>query len=297
MSENKIFEKELPLPDNELSKRELGLLGFEERYKRISAQLRLLLNLSELGNWTKTHHGGNLAIIDLLQDQYPLVIFHGDVGTGKTATAECVANRLVRESGTEDSTLYKLSNRVRGKGMVGEMGTLVTDAFDKVIKGAGQNRRSILLIDEADSVGSSRTQEHSHHEDKVAVNTIIQGIDELRRYKGRVVVILCTNRLSVMDAAIMRRAAVVEEFKRPDDRERFQLFKRDLDGFMFQDSDIQKLVQLTGQSGEKPAWTYSDVRTRLYPAAIAQAFPNRPLTINDLLSAVKSMSPSPVLQD
>ena len=40
--------------------------------------------------------GGKLAICDLVAEQYPLVIFHGDVGTGKTAMAECIANQTGR---------------------------------------------------------------------------------------------------------------------------------------------------------------------------------------------------------
>jgi predicted ribonuclease YlaK len=36
----------------------------------------------------RRHHHGKLALCDLVAEQYPFVIFHGDVGTGKTATAE-----------------------------------------------------------------------------------------------------------------------------------------------------------------------------------------------------------------
>eukprot|EP01037_Dinobryon_pediforme_P009504 gene9504-9584_t len=168
-----------------------GMQRFQARYSRIHDQLRLLLSIGEVGNWNRKYHGGKLAICDLVSEQYPLVIFHGDVGTGKTATAECVANRLIAESRAEDSQLFKLSNRVRGSGKVGEMGTLVAAAFDK-----------------GDSLATSRSENHSHHEDKVAVNTLIQRIDDLRQYGGRVVVFLCTNRLSVLDAALQRRAAI-----------------------------------------------------------------------------------------
>ncbi len=57
-------------------------------------------------------------------DRYPLVIFHGDVGNGKTATAEAIANALADELG-KDAMLFKLSTRVRGQGNVGEMSTLI----------------------------------------------------------------------------------------------------------------------------------------------------------------------------
>ncbi len=292
-----IFDSETVLPDDSLAARQKTLLGFDNRYTRVHDQLRLLLNLGELGVWNNKYHEGKLAICDLVADQYPLVIFHGDVGTGKTATAECIANCLVTESRTDDSILFKLSNRVRGSGKVGEMGTLVTEAFQKVMQSAGKGRRAILIIDEGDSLAAARSQEHSHHEDKVAVNTLIQCVDDLRRFGGRVLVFLCTNRLSALDAALRRRAAIVEEFKRPNTDERRQLFNMDLTGLALSESQLTHLVDATGAHGDRPAWTYSDIRTRLYPSALAMAYPNKPLQFDHLKTALASMRPSPVMED
>lgn len=295
--QNNIFDGKIPLPDATLASREKMLLGFDARYRKIHDQLRLLLNLGELAAWSKKHHNQKLALCDLVAEQYPLAIFHGDVGTGKTATAECIANRLAKESHTEDSMLFKLSNRVRGSGKVGEMGTLLTQAFHEVTQSAGKTRRAVLIIDEGDSLAASRSQEHSHHEDKVAVNTLIQCVDDLRRFGGRVVVFLCTNRISALDAALQRRAAVVEEFLRPNDDERRALFKMDLDGLAFTEHQLIELVAATGPHNKLPGWTFSDIRTRLYPAAMAKAFPDHPLTFKYLHDAVTSLRPSPVLED
>lgn len=297
MSQQNIFDSELALPDEGLVKREKTLLGFANRYARVHDQLRLLLNVGGLGDWNRKHHGGKLGLCDLVAEQYPLVIFHGDVGTGKTATAECIANRLVAEARTSDSILFKLSNRVRGSGMVGEMGTLIAEAFRKVTQAAGKSRRAILIIDEGDSLAASRTQDHSHHEDKVAVNTLIQGIDDLRQYGGRIVVILCTNRLSALDPALRRRAAIVEAFNRPSDAERQQLFQMDLAGLGLTPTNLADLVRLTASRDGQPGWTYSDIRTRLYPAALARAYPDRALTFDDLAAVANSLHASPVMED
>ena len=102
MSQTSIFDSEIPLPNDALARREKTLLGFAARYARVHDQLRLLLNVGQLASWNRQHHGGRLALCDLVAEQYPLVIFHGDVGTGKTATAECMANRLVAEARSED---------------------------------------------------------------------------------------------------------------------------------------------------------------------------------------------------
>ena len=267
------------------------------RYARVRNQLRLLLNAGQLDKWNSEHYAGRLAICNLISDQYPLVIFHGDVGTGKTVTAECIANRLIADARVDDSILFKLSNRVRGSGMVGEMGSLLSDALQRVAESAGKGRRAILIIDEGDSLAASRGQDHSHHEDKVAVNTLIQGIDDLRRFRGRVLVILCTNRLAAVDAAIRRRAAIVDEFRRPTSDERFALLSTDLAALSLPKAQLQRLAAATGESDDQPPWTYSDIRTRLYPAALALAFPDEPLRFDHLLGVAESMKPSPVMED
>jgi SpoVK/Ycf46/Vps4 family AAA+-type ATPase len=297
MTQQTAFDSKTILSDITLTARESSLLGFEQRYARVNEQLRLLLNLPDLAAWSKQFHKTKLPLVDLVSEQYPLVIFHGDVGTGKTATAECVANRLARESRCEDPLLFRLSNRVRGGGRVGEMGTLLTQAFAEVVQSAGKSRRAFLVIDEADSLGSVRSQEHSHHEDKVAVNTLIQCIDDLRRIGGRVVVFLCTNRLSVIDPALLRRAAIVEEFTRPGNEERLELFQKDLQGTEITAEELDKLVNLTGPKAGQPGWTYSDIRTRLYPTAMAKAFPSRAVCAADFLSAAALLRPSPVMED
>lgn len=297
MSKSSIFDNETLLPDSRLTERSKKLLGFDVRYERVKNQLGLLLNLDQIQTWNKKHHRGLLDVDALVADQYPLVIFHGDVGTGKTAMAECMANRLVEESRTEDSILFKMSNRVRGSGQVGEMGTLMIEAFQQVKQSAGKNRRAILIIDEGDSLAAARSQAHSHHEDKVAVNTLIQSIDELRKLNGRVVTILCTNRLSALDPALVRRAAIKEEFLRPSEAERLELLSMDLAALNLSSIELNYLVRATGARDGHPCWTYSDIRTRLYPSALSRAFPDRPLTYDDLRALADVMRASPILED
>jgi SpoVK/Ycf46/Vps4 family AAA+-type ATPase len=294
-----LFDRQVPLADEGLLRQEGQLLGFEERYRRMSGQLRLLMHVGELEAWSKKHHKSVTRICGYVGDQYPLVIFHGDVGTGKTVTAECMANRLVTEDArATDSELFKLSTRVRGSGKVGEMGTLINEAFQQVLKSAGKSRRAFLIIDEGDSLAAARSQEHSHHEDKVGVNTVIQNIDDLKQYGGRVLVILCTNRLRVMDPAVLRRAAIIEHFTRPTDAERLELFRADLSDLSVPEAELGKLVRATGANGKQElGWTYSDIRTRLYPNALAKAFPDNPLSISHLIEAAGELDPSPAIED
>lgn len=296
MSSPSVFEVKINLPTTQLDAQAQKLLGFEERYLRVKKRLQLILQANELERWSQAHHKKQLTVIGLLNDQYPLAIFHGDVGTGKTANAEAIANRLARDAKIEDAILFKLSNKVRGTGKVGEMGTLITQAFEDIIRSIGPGKgRAFLIIDEGDSLGASRSQDHSHHEDKVGVNTLIQSIDNMRKHGGRIFAILCTNRLTALDAAVIRRASIVEEFARPSDTERHELFTKDLGDMGFSATEIGKLVKATAATATKPAWTYSDIRTRLYPAAVSLAFPNSPLTAEHFHQAVVELGPSPVM--
>ena len=296
MSKSTVFEVKTDLPIKQFDDLANKLLGFESRYARIKKQVQLLLQVDELELWSKQKHGKKIALIDLLADQYPLAIFHGDVGTGKTANAEAIVNRLARDAKIEDALLFKLSNKVRGTGKVGEMGTLISQAFDEITRSIGSgNGRAFLIIDEGDSLGASRSQENSHHEDKVGVNTLIQAIDDLRKHGGRIFAILCTNRLAALDAAVLRRASIVEEFVRPSNEERHELFTKDLSDINFSENDIAELVSVTAPRGEEPGWTYSDIRTRLYPTAVALAFPESELTISHFHQALSKLKPSPIM--
>jgi SpoVK/Ycf46/Vps4 family AAA+-type ATPase len=291
-----LFELELPLPDAHLKAQAERLIGFKPRYDRIRQDLRLLIDHDGLTNWSKKHYHSRVALLDSLQDRYPLVIFYGDVGTGKTATAESVSSAIASELGKE-AMLFKLSTRVRGGGNVGEMSTLINQAFDIVSKEAGKAKLSFLIIDEADSLAASRSGNQSHHEDKVAVNTLIQKIDDVRRHHGRVLVILCTNHFDAIDPAILRRAAYVEEFRRPDDKERFDIFEMDCAGLGMDKFVINELVTLTGSKGpHKLEYTYSDIRTRLLPEALALAYPSRKITSEDLIEAATKVKPTPSIQ-
>ncbi len=292
-----LFELEVQLPDARLTAQAERLIGFKTRFERIHQDLLLLIDKEGLERWSKQHYHSRLPLLDSLLDRYPLVVFHGDVGTGKTATAEAVSNAIAKELGKE-AMLFKLSTRVRGSGNVGEMSTLINQAFDLVCKEAGKAKLSFLIIDEADSLAASRSGHQSHHEDKVAVNTLIQKIDDIRRFNGRILVIFCTNRYEAIDPAILRRAAYVEKFSRPDDRERREIFNMDCAGMGMTAVMIDELVKLAGPQGpHKLSYTFSDIRTRLLPEALGLAYPSRKISQNDLVEAISRVHPSPTIEE
>jgi len=291
---SELFELQLALPDPLIAERAGRLVGFPERLARLETSLRLMVDAEGVEGWSRRFHQRPLPILRTLPDRYPLVIFHGDVGTGKTETAEATANALVTTTG-RPGTLFKLSTRVRGEGFVGQMTALISQAFAAVAKEVGKSRTAYLIVDEGDSLTSSRATVEIHHEDKVAVNTLIQKLDAFRRLGGRALVFLCTNRYEVLDPAILRRSLADERFDRPSADERRALLEMDLEGLDLDPDVIAKLVAITGGSGGL-GYTFSDIRTRLMPAAVAAAFPDRALTGADLIAVAERLAPTPSFQ-
>ena len=290
------FELKRELPDPDLEALADRLIGFRRRFERIGQQMRLLTDVDGVRKWAEQYHGPDQALTAALGDRYPLVIFHGDVGTGKTATAEAAAAMLCQEIDTE-GFLLKLSTRVRGIGHVGEMSTLIGDAFAEATILAGKKRFVAMIIDEGDALAFNRGAERAHHEDRVGVNTLIQAIDDARALKGRLFIILATNRFSALDPAILRRASLLERFERPDETERRELLSADLSGVEISAHALDDLVAATGSHDCAPGFTFSDIQTRLLPAAVGRAYPARALTSEDLLAAIAELEPTPVMHD
>lgn len=288
-----IFDHVLQLPDSNIQERIKALIGFETKFNRIFSNLKLLLDQEGLVTWSKKFHKVELPIIAQLKDKYPLIILAGDAGTGKTVSAEAIADRMVRELKKEGYFL-KLNTRVRGEGMHGQMGNLVNDAFTELKQQAGKRRIAFLLIDEADAIASTRSTLQMHQEEKAAVNTLIQKIDEVRELHGRAIVFMSTNRLHFIDEAILRRAAIILEFERPDSKERQQLFEQSLAGLNLSIEELENLSELTGEAkNDGLGFSFSDIRLRILPEAIASAYPNNGLTYECIIKAILNTKPSP----
>ncbi len=288
-----IFDNTIDLPNTGIKERTANLIGFEAKFQRIYGNLKLLLDQEGLKTWSKKHHKIELPVIEQLTERYPLIILAGDAGTGKTVSAEAIADRMVRELKKEGFFL-KLSTRVRGEGLHGQMGNLVNDAFAELKKQAGKNRLAFLFIDEADAIATTRSTMQMHQEEKAAVNTLIQKIDEIRDLKGRAVIFMSTNRLHFIDEAIIRRAAVILEFERPNEQERKDLFEKSLTGIEFSNQELQELADLTSpEKNNHLGHSFSDIRLKILPEAIALCFPDTPLNFQILCETIKKIKPSP----
>jgi AAA+ superfamily predicted ATPase len=155
----------------------------------------------------------------------------------------------------------------------------------------------ILVVDEADALVQSREAQQMHHEDRAGVDAFLAGIDSLAGAQLPVLVVLCTNRISALDPAVMRRAAATFTFRRPDDEQRLAVLTQALGGLAIRPETIRKVVEHTGPTCSRPGYTFSDLTQRLVPAAVFRAFPDRPVTDEDLLVLAEDLEPTPAFTE
>jgi AAA+ superfamily predicted ATPase len=289
-----LFEEDIDLPDPSAQRRYHQLVGLDDVKKRLLKEAELILQPHLLEEWSMRTHGQKLLAVDLLMHRPPLLIFAGDVGTGKTTLAETFADAIARQHNI-DVRVKRLSLRARGSGAVGEMTRLIGRAFDVVIQQARTVSRQpiILLIDEADALAQSRESSQMHHEDRAGVNALIRGISQIANERLRVLVIMCTNRLRALDPAVRRRAAAEFAFNRPNEAQRRAVLETVFGGVTLSEQQLQGLAALTGADGRGYGYTYSDLVDRLLPAACLAAYPDRPITAELIVDQVRLNDPTP----
>ncbi len=302
---NALFERSITLPDSDARDRLARLVGMEDKVKRLTNILSVLINPHGLQKWQKDHHPDAERLIDSVLRRPPLVVLCGDVGSGKTELAETIGDPVARQEDI-DITLLPMSLSSRGQGRVGEMTQLVTAAFEhayaeasKLKSGKGASRGGvILLVDEADALAQSRETEQMHHEDRAGVNAFIRGIDRIASGRLPAAVIMCTNRLSALDPAVRRRAADVLTFTRPTVDQRRDVLERWLGDVGLKKADMDALVAATGpQAGRTYGFTFSDLTQRLLPTIILDAYPAGPIKAAQAIALARSIEPTPPFND
>lgn len=265
------FEVERVHPDATAAELYDRLIGIDEQKSKLLSELRFLLNPKFLQTWSTKHYRRVIPLVEAQRHRVPLIILSGDVGTGKTALAETIAEPMIRDGLASRVHLLKINTQVRGKGHVGEMTHLIATAFEEATQRAlaHPSEPTLLLIDEADALAVSRDTEQMHHEDRAGTNTLLQRLDNLRLQKAGLVVIFITNRPEALDPAIRRRASMELQFNRPNDEQRKLIFRRLLEGISISEKELSDLVAITGPiNGRHYGFTSSDIVEKLLRQAL-----------------------------
>ncbi|MHA1303985.1 MAG: proteasome-activating nucleotidase [Candidatus Heimdallarchaeaceae archaeon] len=205
------------------------------------------------------------------------VLLHGPPGTGKTLLAKAVAHE------TQAAFIRLIGSELVQK-FIGEGARLVREIFEF----ARENSPSILFIDELDAIGSRRL-DLATSGDREVQRTLMQLLSELDGFnpRGDVKVIAATNRLDIIDPALLRpgRFDRLIEIPIPNEESRRAIFKIHIKGMNISDTvDIDYLVQMTdGTSG-------ADIRNVTMEAGMFAIRNNRDYVTNsDFIEAIKKL--------
>eukprot|EP00764_Aduncisulcus_paluster_P009888 gnl/Carplike_NY0171/3342_a4496_538.p1 GENE.gnl/Carplike_NY0171/3342_a4496_538~~gnl/Carplike_NY0171/3342_a4496_538.p1 ORF type:complete len:404 (+),score=105.58 gnl/Carplike_NY0171/3342_a4496_538:22-1212(+) len=177
--------------------------GLDEQIKMIKEVIELPIKHPEL--------------FDSLGIQQPKgVLLYGPPGTGKTLLARAVAHHtectFIRVSGSELVQKY-----------IGEGSRMVRELFVM----AREHAPSIIFMDEVDSIGGKRAS--GKNSDSEVQRTMLELLNQLDGFESTqsIKVLMATNRLDILDPALMRPGRIDRkiEFPHPNEAARVQILR------------------------------------------------------------------------
>ena len=166
------------------------------------------------------------------------VLLYGEPGTGKTLLAKAVAHRT-------DATFIRIVGSELVQKYIGDGAKLVRDLFEM----ARKKSPSIVFVDELDAIASRRLND-ANGADREVQRTLMQLLAEMDGFENRgdICIIAATNRLDVLDPAILRpgRFDRIVNVPMPDEGARVNILKIH-SRFMTlaDDVDFEKLARMT----------------------------------------------------
>lgn len=216
------------------------------------------------------------------------ILLVGPPGTGKTLLARAVA-------GETNSSFFYTSATEFVEMFVGVGPARIRDTFEK----AAAAQPAIIFIDELDAVGRRRGSGHGtiHEEREQTLNQLLVMLDGLERH-DRLVVMAATNRLDVLDPALLRsgRFDRVLRLESPSIDDRIEILKIHTRSKPLDDAvSLDRLARLTD------GFTGADLESLTNQAALTAVRRSRAsnnghatlsLTNDDFDKALKSMKRS-----
>ncbi len=193
------------------------IIGQENAKNKIKVIEKYLKNPESFGIWAPKN-----------------VLFYGNPGTGKTMLVKGLAGEV-------DVPLYLVKATSLIGEHVGDAASKIHDLFEK----ASKNSPSIIFIDEIDAIALHRSFQALRGDVSEIVNALLTEMDGIEENES-VITICATNNPSSLDNAIRSRFEEEIEFKLPEDNERKEIFKRNIETLPLEcNVDIEKLVKLS----------------------------------------------------
>ncbi|MGB9939400.1 AAA family ATPase [Methanosarcina sp.] len=139
------------------------------------------------------------------------VLFSGPPGTGKTMSAEILANEVKLD-------LYKIDLSSLVSKYIGETEKNLKKIFDEA-----ETSNSVLFFDEADALFGKRSEVKDSHDRYANIETAYL-LQKMEEHEGTV--ILASNFRKNMDDAFLRRLHFTVEFPLPDDKSRENIWRK-----------------------------------------------------------------------
>lgn len=198
----------------------------------------------------------------------PIALFSGPPGTGKTFTAEVIANAL-------GLPLYRVDLGLLISKYIGETEKNLNALFEGAV-----NEPMLLLFDDLEVFLGGRSEVEDSH-DRHANLEVNYLLSRLERHKGPA--ILTTNLAKRIDPAFVRRCQMVIEFPFPDQVARSRLWHLHLPERAPLDEgvDMDKLAR-------ESALTGGQIRDAALRAAFLAASESSAITLKHITSAIQT---------
>ena len=146
------------------------------------------------------------------------VMLYGPPGTGKTLLARAVAHHT-------DCTFIRVSGAELVQKYIGEGSRMVRELFVM----AREHAPSLLFMDEIDSIGGARIDGSSGSGDSEVQRTMLELLNQLDGFESsqKIKVIMATNRIDILDDALLRPGRIDRkiEFPSPDEAARLDILR------------------------------------------------------------------------